>query len=121
MSLNINDLTLGQIKEIKKMIGVTFDSIPSASNLDNTVKIVILQRGWVVIGRYFKDGEYGRIENGYVIRAWGTVRGLGQIAEDGPTSCTKLDKTKTIRFHELTTIATIDCTESNWNILCPKL
>ncbi len=117
---NINDLTLGQIKEIKAMVGGC-ETKASSSNLDNTVQIVILQRGWIVVGRYFKDGEYGRIENGYVIRIWGTERGLGQLAENGPTSSTKLDKSKTIRFHELTVIATMNCVDSKWVNLCEKL
>ncbi|MBP9706795.1 MAG: hypothetical protein KBD78_04075 [Oligoflexales bacterium] len=120
MSLNINDLTLGQIKEIKSMVGGC-EIKSSPYSLDNTVQIVILQRGWIVVGRYFKDGENCRIENGYVIRVWGTDRGIGQLAEEGPTRLTKLDKSRTIRFHELTVIAVIDCDESKWVKLCEKL
>jgi hypothetical protein len=116
--MNIDELTLGDIKKIKSMYGVG-ESKPSSS-LDNTVQIVILQRGWVVVGRYFKDGDHGRIENGHVIRLWGTSNGLGELAESGPTSFTKLDKSKSIRFHELTVVAMMDCEQSKWEQKCPK-
>lgn len=117
--MNLDELTFGDIKQIKAMFG-SVDSKP-CSNLDNTVQIVILQRGWIVVGRHFKDGDHGRIENGYVIRVWGTTKGLGELADNGPTSSTRLDKTKTVRFHELTMVAMVDCDQSKWEVLCPKV
>jgi hypothetical protein len=83
------------------------------------VRIVVLQRGWVVIGRYFQSGSKCRIENGYVIRRWGTSEGLGQLAVEGPLAETKLEKTPTIRFHELTIVQQIDCEEKKWLKHCP--
>jgi hypothetical protein len=78
------------------------------------VRIVILQRGWVAVGKYTQDGENCRLENASIIRRWGTTKGLGQIAADGPTSNTVLDKCPTLRFNVLTVIATIDCEGSKW-------
>lgn len=118
--IDINELTLGQIKELKNSFGNTCDTSPPSSQ-NNTVKIVILQRGWVVVGRWFQKGEQCRIENGYVIRVWGTSNGLGELAENGPQSSTKLDSAKTLRFHELTVVATMDCNESKWGSKCEKL
>ena len=72
-------------------------------------KIVVLQRGWVVVGKYSKDGEYGVLENAAVIRRWGTSKGLPEIV-DGPLKDTVLDKSSApIRFHELTSIMMLDC------------
>lgn len=78
------------------------------------IKIVVLQRGWVVIGRYEQDGEYGVLTDAYVIRKWGTSAGLGQLALQGKQADTILDKTGTVRFHGLTTVAVIDANEKVW-------
>ena len=83
-------------------------------NATTDVRIVILQRGWVAVGRYSQDGDECSLSSAATVRAWGTTRGLGEIAEGGPTSNTKLDKCPTMRFHRLTVIATIDCVESKW-------
>ena len=79
------------------------------------VRIVILQRAWVVVGRFTQNGSQCTLENASVIRNWGTERGLGQIATDGPTSKTILDKCPTVRFHELSAVASIDCVVDKWS------
>ena len=79
------------------------------------IRIVILQRGWVAVGRYYQDGDDCCLTDCSVIRLWGTTKGLGEIAEGGPTSKTILDKCPTLRFHRLTVIATMDCVESKWH------
>lgn len=84
-------------------------------DMGSEIKIVILQRGWVVIGRYSEDGEYGVLTDSYVIRNWGTNKGIGQLALEGKQSGTDLDKAGLIRFHKLTTIALIDCDKKLWN------
>ena len=78
------------------------------------VRIVILQRGWVKVGKFYQDGSNCRLENCSTVRIWGTSKGLGEIASGGPTEKTILDKEPTCRFHELTIIAMIDCEESKW-------
>ena len=81
------------------------------------IKIVILQRGWVFIGQWFQKGSNCWLENAYCIRKWGTTKGLGQLAMEGKLNDTELDKTPTVRFHELTVIATINCDEGKWKEL----
>lgn len=78
------------------------------------VRIVILQRGWVMIGRFYQDGEHCMLTNAYVIRRWGTTKGLGELAAEGPKPETKLDKSSTVRFHELTVVAMLDCEVAKW-------
>lgn len=80
-------------------------------------KIVILQRGWVFVGKFSKEGSTCRLSNASNIRTWGTTKGLGELAEDGPTSSTKMDKVNDITFHELTSVAILDCNDSVWNKL----
>jgi len=81
------------------------------------LRIVILQRGWVFVGRFTRTGNDCLLTNAAVIRIWGTTKGLGQIAEGGPTSITVLDRCPDVRFNELTTVAYIDCVESKWTSL----
>jgi hypothetical protein len=100
-----------QVIKIDEIEYVRADSVPKTSG---TIRIVILQRGWVMVGRFSQDKENCKLENAHVVRIWGTTSGLGQIAIDGPTKTTVLDKCPTVRFHELTVIATIDCVEEKW-------
>lgn len=79
------------------------------------IQIVILQRGWVAIGRYSEDGDDCKLADAKVIRVWGTTKGLGEIAENGPTGNTKLDECPDLRFHKLTVIARMDVNEANWS------
>lgn len=79
------------------------------------INIVILQRGWVVVGDLSWSGKWGILENASVIRVWGTSNGLGEIAENGPTDKTRLDKCNyPIKFHELTSVAILKCNDNNW-------
>lgn len=81
---------------------------------ESPVKIVILQRGWVVVGRFSQVNSECRLDTAAIVRRWGTSKGLGEIAKNGPTGSTVLDTTPRITYHELTAVATIDCEESAW-------
>lgn len=89
----------------------TVNDEPKNSN----IKIVILQRGWVFIGRWKEDGDQCALDNAYSIRVWGTTSGLGQLALEGKQSSTKLDKAGRVEFHRLTIVATINAREDLWN------
>ena len=78
-------------------------------------KIVVLQRGWVAVGRYFRHGTECRLEDASTIRRWGTTKGLGELALNGPLKDTKLDKSGTIRFHLGAEVCRMDCKTTNWN------
>lgn len=79
------------------------------------IKIVILQRGWVFIGKFSNEGSECKLENAYNIRRWGTSEGLGELALKGKQAETKLDKVGTVTFHELTTVALIECNQNVWS------
>lgn len=106
-------------KEQKKEKELRFDDhIMSKSH---GVKIVILQRGWVVVGElYYRDcGRFieGILERAKVIRTWGTTKGLGEIASNGPISNkTILDECGTVRFSLGCEVAMIDCVEEKWQL-----
>ena len=78
------------------------------------VQIVILQRGWVVVGNVTNDGMYVIVNNGAVIRRWGTTKGLGEHVH-GPTTKTELDPLNgTFKFHELTVIGQLSVNAKKW-------
>lgn len=81
--------------------------------MENIV-IVILQRGWIFVGSLTKNGSECTLTNASNIRRWGTTKGLGELAEGGPLSNTQLDKVGTVTFHELTTVAMIECDQDVW-------
>jgi len=109
--MNIDELTLGQIKEIKS---ISCGEQKSYSKCNDGLYIVVLQRGWVVVGNRTKHGEYFKLKNAAVIRVWGTDKGLGQLALEGPQSNTKLDKSTDIEYHELTTVLSMECNKDAW-------
>lgn len=78
------------------------------------VKILVLQRGWNVVGRYEKSGTEHVLTDAAVIRYWGTTKGLGELAAGGPTDKTKLDPCGTVRAHELATVLVLDCDAQKW-------
>jgi hypothetical protein len=93
------------------------DYVPadSVQEHDGEIKIVILQRGWIMIGRFERDGSDCKLHNASIIRKWGTTKGLGELANNGKTSDTVLDKCHGIVFFDvLTIVATIDCNKEVW-------
>ena len=95
--------------------GVTYTRKGSDEPKNSNIKIVVLQRGWVMIGRWSQEGDICKLENAYVIRIWGTTKGLGELALDGKQSSTKLDKAGHVEFHILTTVAIFNCNEDKWD------
>lgn len=87
--------------------------------IKNEVKIVVLQRGWVAVGTYYKDGDECRLENAYTLGRWGTSKGLPQLANEGPQDETQLHKSDgPIRFHRAAEVFSIDCNQSKWAGKC---
>ena len=103
---------------------ITVDGVKYVSEADYKAKkgnsvpskkqIVILQRGWVVIGDYSEKNNECLLTDAAVIRVWGTTKGLGEIAEAGPTSSTIIDRCPDVRFHPLTVVSRMDVNAKNW-------
>lgn len=81
----------------------------------SNIRIVVLQRGFVVIGRFSQNGTECRIDDGYYIRRWGTTSGLGQLAREGAQTNTVLDRATTIRVHELGIVHSLDVNPQVWS------
>jgi hypothetical protein len=83
------------------------------------IKIVVLQRGNVVVGRLSQKDEMCELAGASVIRTWGTKKGLGEIAYEGPIeNKTILDRCPNISFHVLTSVMIMDCVEESWENHC---
>lgn len=106
---------MAQAKQTITVDGQEYVLKGSEEPKNSNIKIVVLQRGWVFIGRYSEDGDNCALDNAYVIRYWGTTKGLGQLALEGKTDKTKLDKAGRVEFHRLTVVAAISCKEDLWN------
>lgn len=78
------------------------------------IRLVILDKGFVSVGMTKISKGFVTIDNAAVVRYWGTTRGLGEIAEGGPTQTTKLDKTprQTVPMHSV--VKFIDCEQDKW-------
>ena len=86
---------------------------PKASK--SKVHIVVLQRGWAIVGRLERKENECQVYDAAVIRKWGTTKGLGEIAENGPTTNTVLDKCNgLVEFDYLTVVFTIECNDAKW-------
>ena len=111
---NMDELTVAEVCEIAttfaRLAPKTSQAVPSEPDM----RIVILQRGWVVVGKYRQEGTNVTIASAQIIRRWGTTRGLGELASEGPKPDTVLDPAGTVRCHALTVIATLDCEAEAW-------
>jgi len=101
-------------ENMKKIIIDDTEYVPAQENAASDVRIVILQRGWIVVGKYSKKDSQITLDGGSVIRSWGTSKGLGEIAFGGPTANTQLDPIPQTQWHELTEVASIKCDSGKW-------
>ena len=108
METEVNEININGKAHVAKDSVVNKDII-------SDIKIVVLQRGWIVVGRFKRKDTQCKLHNASVIRTWGTTNGLGEIAESGPTSSTKLDRCKgVVNFDYMTVVLTIDCEARKW-------
>lgn len=79
-----------------------------------TLSIVIADKGHIWVGTVAHEGDWCVVRQGACIRIWGTQRGLGELADEGPKSGTKLDPVREVRVSHRAVIAVIPCKEGPW-------
>ncbi len=84
------------------------------SKKKNPLRILVLHRGWVVIGRVQASKDEIIVTDASTVRRWGTTAGLGQLAREGRQPNTVLDACPIVRVHPLAIVQQIDCVESKW-------
>lgn len=95
--------------------GKDYVPVDSVQEYEGDIKIVVLQRGWVYVGRFERNGNNCKLHNAYNIRRWGTEKGLGELSNEGKKENTILDKCYgVIEFDYLTVVCMIGCKESVW-------
>jgi hypothetical protein len=82
--------------------------------MDQDIRILVLHRGWVVVGHYSATADEVRLDKAAVVRRWGSQKGLGQIAAGGPTAETVLDACGVVRVHPLAVVLSIQCEADKW-------
>ena len=94
---------------------VRADSIPTAPSDDMGVRIVVLQRGWVVVGHARRFGPRVVVSKCAVVRRWGTTNGLGQLASGGPIpGTTVLDACPDVECLEQEIVLSMKCDPTRW-------
>lgn len=106
----IDEVEINGIKYIRK------DLTQQPIEYIGDIKIVVLQRGWVYVGRFERTGNDCKLHNAYCIRVWGTTKGLQELV-NGVTSNTKLDKCEgVVEFDWLTVVHTITVNKDKWSL-----
>ena len=95
------------------------DSLPKVSEVKDGetyhgLNIVVLDRGFVYVGRVKTDKDWCYIADAHNIRIWGTSKGLSELV-NGPLTNTKLDKAGNVKANIRSVIHMIACKESAWN------
>lgn len=80
---------------------------------EGEIKIAVIDRGFVYVGRVAMEGDFLILRNAKNIRVWGTTNGLGELVS-GPTSSTRLDPVGTVRVPSRALISLIDVEQSKW-------
>jgi hypothetical protein len=96
---------------------VVIDGVTYSRKVDDSpVKIAVLQRGFVYVGRWSREGDMCTLDDALNIRYWGSTKGLGELRA-GPTSTTKIDPAGRVQFHILTMVHSLDCMEGHkWSL-----
>ena len=107
MKQDITEIEVNGIKYVQK-------SSATATEHTGDIKIVVLQRGWVYVGRFERAGNDCKLHNSSCIRVWGTKKGLQELV-NGVTKDTVLDKCEgVVEFDWLTVVHTIAVNQSTW-------
>ena len=96
--------------------GVEYVRRDSQEGFKGDIKIVVLDRGFVYVGRAVLDSDFVTITHAKNIRYWGTTKGLGELV-NGPLSGTKLDSVGTIKAPLRALISLIDVEQKAWKLL----
>lgn len=86
----------------------------SDTKTEHGKQIVILDRGFVYVGDVSQQGDWLVIEGASNVRRWGTSKGLGELAADGPTKKTVMDAAGTVRAPLRAVIGMLACESGKW-------
>ena len=102
------------LKLVDRLLETGGEVVSKINSEERGWQIVVLDRGWVIVGLVSICGEDVRICNSYHIRRWGTSKGLGELI-NGPLAETKLDYCGEVTTHKMCLNHFIDCEDAKWN------
>ena len=106
---SINEVLVdGELFVRKADIKINKDYTPSP------VQILVLNRGWIVVGNVQEVGQKTIVQNASVIRNWGTKNGLGELALNGKLPETRLDPCPDITVETCNVVLVMNCEQSKW-------
>ena len=111
MIIDINNLTIGQAKELAAM----FAPFGNPQELNEGLCICVMDKGFIYVGNLTIANGIVTIADAKNIRRWGTTNGLGQLAEQGAQADTKLDEYGTVRSLQSELKHWIKCKVSAWS------
>ena len=79
--------------------------------------IVVADRGFVWVGDTIRHGDSVYMANAFNIRQWGTKRGLGQLALEGPQPESEIDPVGVVVVPMRAVIAFMPTPRQLWNKL----
>ena len=82
---------------------------------DHGYRIAVLDRGFVFVGKVMNDDEFTYIEEAQSVRVWGTTKGLGQLAKEGPQQNTKLDPCPNVKVSNKAVLFLMECDRSKFH------
>ncbi len=92
-------------------------SLRSGTKPVHPIQIVVLDRGYVYIGRVRRDSNFVHISGARNLRRWGTTKGLGELVH-GPLANTVLDPAGTVHAPLRALISLIDVEQDAWKSIC---
>ncbi|MFA5378162.1 MAG: hypothetical protein WC455_20585 [Dehalococcoidia bacterium] len=111
--MDLDKMTLGELKTVQRLFGQV-STPPANSAEDHGIQIVILDRGFIYVGRVSTDASWCYIRDAKNVRRWGTTKGLGELV-NGPLSGTKLDDTGNVQAPMRSVIGFVAVEEEKWN------
>ena len=102
--------------ELKEAVAKIETMLSNATEpVSGDVQIVVLDRGFVYVGRVTIEGDFVVIQQAKNIRVWGTTKGLGELV-NGPTSQTKVDTVGTVKAPLRALISLIYTKDGAWKL-----
>lgn len=80
------------------------------------LQIAVLDRGFVYVGQCTIGDQGLTITEASCVRRWGSTGGLGELAQKGPQTNTKLDPAGTVHAPMSSVIHLIDCDATAWPV-----
>ena len=93
----------------------TIEQLRETANADTLgVKIVVVDNGFVYVGNVHREAGFFIITNCFNVRRFGTTGGIGQLAMEGPTSETALDRTAPVLIPDNKLCHLMAVSETRW-------